>query len=578
MRVRVHQGAILAALLIVAVGCGTSSGASDVIPGADVVEQDQIAGDDALVPGDDTLIPGDALIPDDDAIVPDDDVPVQDIPEPEVNVDETPSPAVDSGQDRCFSAEAEIPCGDPGSAFFGQDGQYHGLQPKYVDNGDGTVTDQVTGLMWQQDPGDKLTFDEAKNGAASFDLAGYDDWRLPSIKEAYSLINFTGVTGQSADSSIPYIDPVFAFEYGDESIGERFIDSQFATSTEYVSTTMGGDHTVFGVNFADGRIKGYGTVSPQGGDKTFFVLYVRGSVYGGNEFEDNGDGTIADHSTGLTWMQTDDGVGRNWEEALDFCEGLDLAGETDWRLPGVKELQMIVDYTRSPDTTNSAAIDPIFSATEIEDPEGASNYGYYWSNTTHLDGIDLGTYASYVAFGRAQGFMEQPPESGNYQLLDVHGAGAQRSDPKVGDPDDYPNGHGPQGDVIGIFNLVRCVRGGAVFQNITPTSVLPDGEDLPPGDCGNGTCDPGEEEFCFEDCGGEPQDGPVPCETQADCDAPGGCPEDAALGCTCSPDPDGLKLCVPACNSDEDCPQPPNMELICLPEGFCVPGGGPPPR
>jgi hypothetical protein len=557
-------------LSFLAVGCGTTSG--DVLPGTDVIEQDYMAGDDAFVPDDDSVTPGE------DVVEPDEDVPVQDIPEPEVNVDEIPSPVVDSGQDRCFSSQEEIPCGDPGSNFFGQDGQYHGFQPKYLDNGDGTITDLVSGLMWQQDPGDKMTFDEAKNGADSFTLAGYDDWRLPSIKEAYSLIDFTGVTGQSADSSIPYIDPIFAFEYGDESIGERFIDSQFATSTEYVSTTMGGDHTDFGVNFADGRIKGYGTINPQGGEKTFFVLHVRGSVYGENDFVSNGDGTVADQSTGLTWMQADDGVGRNWEEALAYCEAMELGGEDDWRLPGVKELQGIVDYTRSPDTTDSAAIDPIFGATEITDPEGAPNFGYYWSNTTHLDGINLGTYASYVAFGRAQGFMEQPPESGNFQLLDVHGAGAQRSDPKVGDPDDYPNGHGPQGDVIGIYNLVRCVRGGVVFQNVTPTSVFPDAEQQPPGDCGNGTCDPGEEDFCFEDCGGEPQDGPTPCETQADCEAPDACPEDAALGCTCAPDPDGLKLCVPACNTDADCPEPPGMELTCLPEGFCVPAGGPPPR
>jgi len=54
--------------------------------------------------------------------------------------------------------------------------------------------------------------------------------------------------------------------------------------------------------------------------------------------------------------------------------------------------------------------------------------------------------------------MEMPPGSGNYTLLDVHGAGAQRSDPKNGDPDDYPFGHGPQGDVIRIFNYVRLVR------------------------------------------------------------------------------------------------------------------------
>lgn len=45
--------------------------------------------------------------------------------------------------------------------------------------------------------------------------------------------------------------------------------------------------------------------------------------------------------------------------------------------------------------------------------------------------------------------------------MNVHGAGAQRSDPKSGDAADYPFGLGPQGDEIRIENLVRCVRGGA---------------------------------------------------------------------------------------------------------------------
>ena len=79
-------------------------------------------------------------------------------------------------------------------------------------------------------------------------------------------------------------------------------------------------------------------------------------------FVDNGNGTITDNATGLTWMQEDSGAlisgttvsgGLNWQEALNWCESLDYAGATDWRLPDIKELHSIVDYTRSPDTTNS---------------------------------------------------------------------------------------------------------------------------------------------------------------------------------------------------------------------------------
>jgi hypothetical protein len=60
----------------------------------------------------------------------------------------------------------------------------------------------------------------------------------------------------------------------------------------------------------------------------------------------------------------------------------------------------------------------------------------------------------YVCFGRGLGYV-----NGVWQ--DVHGAGCQRSDPKAGDPGEYPYGHGPQGDAIRILNYVRLVRGPA---------------------------------------------------------------------------------------------------------------------
>ena len=46
----------------------------------------------------------------------------------------------------------------------------------------------------------------------------------------------------------------------------------------------------------------------------------------------------------------------------------------------------------------------------------------------------------------------------NNVLMDVHGAGCQRSDPKSGNSDDYPQFFGPQGDVRYVYNYVRCVR------------------------------------------------------------------------------------------------------------------------
>src|SRR5208282_449769 len=58
--------------------------------------------------------------------------------------------------------------------------------------------------------------------------------------------------------SKPFLDTnYFHFVYGDTSRGERMIDCQDWSATEYVSMTMNNDATVLGVNFADGRTKGY---------------------------------------------------------------------------------------------------------------------------------------------------------------------------------------------------------------------------------------------------------------------------------------------------------------------------------
>jgi hypothetical protein len=383
-------------------------------------------------------------------------------------------PIVDTGQVTFYDAEGEIDEPVEGEPFYGQDAAYEGNQPSYTDNNDGTITDNVTGLVWQQSPDidgdgdidadDKLTFSGATDYCENLSLGGSDDWALPTIKQLYSLISFTGVDpsgfeGTNTSGLTPFIDTdYFDFAYGDTDSGERIIDSQYASSTLYVGGSDLGD-LLFGVNFADGRIKGYG-LEIFGGEKTFVVTCVEANgTYGVNDFTANGDGTITDSATGLMWAQDDSGSdapdGLDWEEALAYVEAKNAAnylGYSDWRLPNVKELQSIVDYDRSPDTTDSAAINSLFNATPITNEAGETDYAFYWSSTTHANISERpGRAGAYVSFGRALGHMGDA-------WRDVHGAGAQRSDPKTGDPDDDPTGFGPQGDAIRIFNYVRLVR------------------------------------------------------------------------------------------------------------------------
>ena len=392
-------------------------------------------------------------------------------------------PIVDTGQETFYDNYSEIIPPDSGETFYGQDAQYNGNQPSYTDNGDGTITDNVTGLMWQKSF-ITLNWGDAEDSAATAITGGYNDWRVPTIKELYSLILFTGNQGTGDPSSstppsdaVPFINTTyFDFEYGQVA---RYIDAQYVTSTVYTSTTMNGNATFFGVNFADGRIKGYPQVRPDG--VPFYARFVRGGTdYGINDFVDNGDNTITDKSTGLMWTKFDSGNeafaslvasytksdgSLNWEEALDFANKVSFAGYDDWRLPNAKELHSILDYTRSPDATNSPAIDPLLETSPIINEDGEDDYPAFWASTTFNPGAD----AIIIFFGRALGYMNL---GAGEQFYDVHGAGAQRTDPKMGDPS---YGFGPQGDVRRVYNYVRLVR------DAEPTTSLNDEENNSPG-------------------------------------------------------------------------------------------------
>lgn len=60
--------------------------------------------------------------------------------------------------------------------------------PHFTDNGNGTVTDNYTGLQWQRSPSpDSLTWEDGLKYAATLNTAGKTDWRVPNVKELESL-------------------------------------------------------------------------------------------------------------------------------------------------------------------------------------------------------------------------------------------------------------------------------------------------------------------------------------------------------------------------------------------------------
>lgn len=346
------------------------------------------------------------------------------------------------------------------SPYYGADATQNGNALSYSDNGNGTVTDLNTGLQWQQTPDfERMSFDEAKEYCENLVLGGYDDWRLPTIKELYSLAYFNGELVPDGESQ-PYIDT----DYFDFQYDKLLFAGQYFSSTVYVKGGVQNydEHEsiqgVFGFNFADGHIKSYETGYFFDGTEITkddgimlpgcYVRAVRGTtpIYD-MEYVDNEDGTVTDNSTGLMWAQNDSVETMNWLEALDYAKNAELAGYSDWRLPNSKELQSLVDYEKEA----LPAINTDFFSTTVTEFDSVDDVYWFWSGTTQGD---FKHTACYVAFGQAWSRKNSSADT----YYDWHGAGAQRSDPKAGDVSDYELASEMASDYISISNYVRLVR------------------------------------------------------------------------------------------------------------------------
>ncbi len=90
--------------------------------------------------------------------------------------------------------------------------------------------------------------------------------------------------------------------------------------------------------------------------------------------------TVADLVTGLIWQRTPDGVARTHAAAVAYCAGLDLGGQTGWRLPAQRELITLVDHGLN----KPAFAPPLLGAT-----------GQYWSGTAYLGYAEADWYVHF---------------------------------------------------------------------------------------------------------------------------------------------------------------------------------------
>ena len=209
----------------------------------------------------------------------------------------------------------------------------------------GVVTDRVTGLTWEQTatPG---TFDQptAASYCTNNRTGGLSGWRLPTVTELVSLVDFTvPLPGATIDGA------AFAGTAADK----------FWTSTPYLDPSIAEPANAFVVDFGYGRTDS----SPVIGDgiairaRCVVPSAVRGpSCYSPPRFIVAGTGTsatVTDASTKLVWQRGFSGTTMAWDAAKNYCSKASL------RLPSTKELQTIVDYTvRSPGPTIDTTVFP----------------------------------------------------------------------------------------------------------------------------------------------------------------------------------------------------------------------------
>lgn len=300
---------------------------------------------------------------------------------------------------------------------FGEDSDYTLNAPAHTDHGDGTITDRVTGLMWQKVDAGESTWDHAVVRAATITTGGYADWRLPTPTELFSLVNF--------DLGNPV------------ALNTTFFPSNPAGAAAYwwTSDIYGSDATrVWCVNSGGGLgPKPKSETNSAGGTLRYHARYVRGVKPGnGHNYVNNLDGTITDTDTGLRWAQVPSPA-VTWQGALAYAETLSLAGFSDWRVPNIKELQSLTDYTLATATTVAAALAPL---NRVLFPTGTTPATAYWSSTVLRGGGNaVPTNAWLVEFGvnnaipaangpgrNAQGLISYEVMTSSYRVFAVRTA------------------------------------------------------------------------------------------------------------------------------------------------------------
>ncbi len=290
----------------------------------------------------------------------------------------------------------------------GQDGEFSINPMSYTRLADGTVRDNVTGLIWEvkenadskpdysnpNDADNKYTWyypdqvfpgTESDNDTQDFLQAlksktGYNDWRLPIPEELLSIVDYS----ISCSSGEPTIDKSYFPNTQRLSYWSSITYTDVASDVWCVGFR-------YGYHDIDSKLmKNVLRAVRSGQSRSFDFLVIN-----------SGDRTMTDHQTGLMWEMKENMDGTpvsanphdadnryTWQEALDWVVLLNVekfGGYSNWRLPTIKELASLVDLRK---------YDPAVPEL-LKDTTPSSNY---WSSTTYADDTEK-AWSTHFGFG-----------------------------------------------------------------------------------------------------------------------------------------------------------------------------------
>ena len=267
---------------------------------------------------------------------------------------------------------------------------------RFIDNGDGTITDTFLKLMWQKNQSERKSYNDILKELPTYNFAGYNNWRLPTMHELNSIFD------ESHENGNWYFDEFFEHDKLQPPILQHITSNLFKNTYVWVTNFNFGYDGYYGeksIPLAYRLVRNLDSLNtkfqmPSSGQTEIFndkgkvinVDFMRGKTSCANLKH-----CLIDFQSGLHYEKSNPRNKYTFDDALKHVEDLNAqfyGGKNTWRLPTVDELRFIVDYSKK-----SPAVFESFAPYIDSD--------FYWTSDTHKLTGEERVWAIFFGYGCA---------------------------------------------------------------------------------------------------------------------------------------------------------------------------------